>query len=90
MPDAAGLSVEVRHNAAAHRFEAMVNGLLCRAEYSLMGKVMAMHHTEVPHALSGLGQDRHGYAPPPVTASSTASAAARSSSANPTDLKTVI
>jgi predicted GNAT family acetyltransferase len=47
--------VDVRHNAAASRFEAMVDGLLCRAEYRLVDGVMRIHHTEVPEALEGRG-----------------------------------
>ena len=47
--------LEVRHNTGAHRFEAVVNGQLCRADYAMRGDVMAMHHTEVPSALQGRG-----------------------------------
>jgi predicted GNAT family acetyltransferase len=48
-------AVEVRHNAAASRFEATVEGLLCVASYRLDGDVMRMHHTEVPAQLEGRG-----------------------------------
>ena len=47
--------VEVRHNPAASRFEAVVDGLLCRADYRLDGDTMLVVHTEVPHALEGRG-----------------------------------
>ena len=47
--------IEIRHNAAASRFEATVGGLSCVANYNLVGKVMRIHHTEVPPALQGRG-----------------------------------
>ena len=40
--------IEVRHNAAAHRFEATVEGKLGVAEYELVDNVMRINHTEVP------------------------------------------
>jgi predicted GNAT family acetyltransferase len=49
------IDVEVRHNAAAGRFEATVEGLLCVADYYLVDNVMRIHHTEVPRALEGRG-----------------------------------
>jgi uncharacterized protein len=52
---AARSSIDVRHNAAASRFEAIVDGQLCRADYRLVGDVMQMHHTEVPPSLEGRG-----------------------------------
>ena len=48
-------AIEVRHNAAASRFEATVEGLLCRADYHRVDNVMRIHHTEVPRALEGRG-----------------------------------
>ena len=48
-------TVEVRHNAAASRFEATVDGLLCVANYHLVDGVMRIHHTEVPVTLKGRG-----------------------------------
>lgn len=45
----------IRHNEAAHRFEADVPGGLARADYDLAGGVMRMVHTEVPHAQQGQG-----------------------------------
>ncbi len=47
--------IEVRHNPAASRFEATVDGMLGRAEYHLIDGVMRIHHTEVPAALEGRG-----------------------------------
>jgi len=48
-------AIEVRHHAAASRFEATVDGLLCFADYALVDDVMRIHHTEVPPALEGRG-----------------------------------
>jgi len=48
-------ALEVRHNAAASRFEATVESLLCVANYRLVDGVMRIHHTEVPAALEGRG-----------------------------------
>ena len=50
-------SVEVRHNAAARRFEATVDRLLCRCDYRLHGGTMMLVHTEVPPQL-----ERRGFA----------------------------
>ena len=47
--------IEILHNAAASRFQATVDGLLCFADYALVDKVMRIHHTEVPRALEGRG-----------------------------------
>ena len=47
--------IEIRHNAAASRFEATVGGLVCVASYNLVGNVMRIHHTEVPPALERRG-----------------------------------
>jgi len=47
--------VDVRHNAAAARFEATVDGHLCVASYHLVDGVMRIHHTAVPRALGGRG-----------------------------------
>ena len=51
----AGPAIEVRHNEAAHRFEAVVDGQLARADYRLEGAVMRIFHTEVPFAFEGRG-----------------------------------
>lgn len=48
-------AIEIRHNAAASRFEATVDGLPCFADYALVDNVMRIHHTEVPRALEGRG-----------------------------------
>lgn len=53
--DAARPAVVVVHNAAAQRFEAQVDGLLCEASYTLAGGVLNATHTEVPSALAGRG-----------------------------------
>jgi uncharacterized protein len=53
LPDDA--PVTVIHNAAARRFEAHVQGLLCEAAYEMVGGVMWMTHTGVPRALEGRG-----------------------------------
>jgi predicted GNAT family acetyltransferase len=45
----------VTHNAGASRFEAIVEGELCRADYRLEDGVMRMVHTEVPRRLEGRG-----------------------------------
>jgi hypothetical protein len=49
------VDVEVRHNAAASRFEATVDGMLGRADYHVIDGVMRMYHTEVPAELEGRG-----------------------------------
>lgn len=48
-------TLNVIHNTAQHRFEATVDGLLCRADYELHQGVMAMTHTIVPRELEGRG-----------------------------------
>lgn len=47
--------VAIRHNEAAQRFEAVIDGELARADYRLDGGVMRIVHTEVPQALGGRG-----------------------------------
>jgi predicted GNAT family acetyltransferase len=47
--------VDVVHNQDARRFEAHVEGLLCRADYRLTGGTMMLVHTGVPAALEGRG-----------------------------------
>lgn len=49
------MQVQVRHEPAASRFEAVVDGALCRADYRLEGSIMYVVHTEVPPALEGRG-----------------------------------
>ena len=48
-------TIVVRHEPAASRFVAMVDGMACRADYRLDGDVMTVFHTEVPRALEGRG-----------------------------------
>jgi predicted GNAT family acetyltransferase len=48
-------SVEVRHNAAAKRYEAMVDGHLSVCDYALAGDSMIFTHTFVPPELRGRG-----------------------------------
>jgi uncharacterized protein len=48
-------NIEIRHNAAASRFEATVDGMLCHADYQLVDGVMRMNHTAVPPRLEGRG-----------------------------------
>jgi predicted GNAT family acetyltransferase len=45
----------IQHNPAAMRFEAIVNGMLCRADYRMHGDTMMLVHTEVPRQLEGKG-----------------------------------
>ena len=47
--------VHVQHNIGQHRFECIVDGLLCVADYQMASEVMHMTHTEVPPALGGRG-----------------------------------
>ena len=47
--------VEIRHNAAASRYETRVNGLLSVAEYRRAGDTITFTHTFVPEALRGRG-----------------------------------
>lgn len=46
---------EITHNAASQRFEAKVDGLLCRCDYRMHGNTMMIVHTEVPPQLEGRG-----------------------------------
>ena len=47
--------VDVVHNPAASRFEAVVDGVLCVLEYRLHDGVMTITHTGVPEAVGGRG-----------------------------------
>jgi len=49
------VNVQVDHNPAASRFEAVVDGQLCVADYRLADGVMTTHHTFVPPVLEGRG-----------------------------------
>jgi len=48
-------SVAIRHNPEASRFEAVVDGMLCRSDYRMHGDTMMLVHTEVPRQLEGHG-----------------------------------
>ncbi len=47
--------LEVKHNATARRFEAVVDNLLARCDYRMHGNTMMLVHTEVPPQLEGRG-----------------------------------
>ena len=47
--------IEIRHNAAASRFEATIDGMLSHADYQLVDGVMRLNHTSVPAPLEGQG-----------------------------------
>ena len=49
------MDVQVTHNAAAQRFEAVIDGRLAECSYHRQGGTLVLHHTEVPHALQGQG-----------------------------------
>jgi uncharacterized protein len=48
-------NLQVTHNAAARRFETVVDGLLGRCDYRMHGDTMMLVHTEVPPQLEGRG-----------------------------------
>lgn len=47
--------IAITHDARAQRFEALVDGRRCEADYQLRDGVMWMTHTGVPPALEGRG-----------------------------------
>jgi hypothetical protein len=49
------IRIDVRHDDAAHRFLATVDGKLARCDYRIVGRTMQVHHTEVPVELEGRG-----------------------------------
>lgn len=51
----AELTLAIKHNPAGLRFEAIVDGMLCRADYRMHGDTMMLVHTEVPQRLEGRG-----------------------------------
>ena len=55
MGSVSNASIEIRHNAAAKRFEATIDRLLCRCDYRMHGNTMMLVHTEVPPQLEGRG-----------------------------------
>jgi uncharacterized protein len=54
-PGETGMSFDIRHNAAAQRFETTVEGALCELDYRLAGGTMTITHTGVPPQLEGRG-----------------------------------
>jgi len=48
-------AIVVTHHPEAGRFEAVVDGRRCEADYRLVGTVMHLVHTGVPAALQGRG-----------------------------------
>jgi len=48
-------TIPVQHNPASQRFEAIVDGMLCRTDYRMHGDTMMLVHTEVPSQLEGRG-----------------------------------
>jgi uncharacterized protein len=54
-PDSAKPGIIVRHNAAEHRFEAVVDGQLSVADYERQGNEIVFTHTYTPPALRGRG-----------------------------------
>jgi predicted GNAT family acetyltransferase len=48
-------NIEIVHNAAKHRFEALIDGELSRVEYRIAGDAFMINHTEVPPSLGGRG-----------------------------------
>jgi uncharacterized protein len=49
------MSYNIRHLAAAHRFETTVDGYNCGLDYSLRNSVMTISHTGVPAEVGGRG-----------------------------------
>ena len=47
--------LDIRHNTDAQRFEARVEGWLCRCDYRLADGVLHLTHTEVAPAVEGRG-----------------------------------
>jgi uncharacterized protein len=49
------MKLEIEHLSDRGRFQAVVEGRLCVADYRAIDGVMAITHTEVPPALEGRG-----------------------------------
>jgi uncharacterized protein len=49
------LNLQIEHLAERGRFQAIVDGLVCMADYRLIDGVMVITHTEVAPALEGRG-----------------------------------
>ena len=45
----------IEHDAAAHRFQTVVDGQRALLDYELRGEVMVITHTGVPEAIGGRG-----------------------------------
>ena len=48
-------TVVIEHRPELGRFQALIDGRLCVADYRRVGDVMNMAHTEVPASLEGRG-----------------------------------
>jgi predicted GNAT family acetyltransferase len=55
MPPPDHADLDIVHNLAAQRFEATVDGDLCRADYRRVGDTLHLVHTEVPPPHEGRG-----------------------------------
>ena len=55
MPTLHDMTINVQHNPQESRFEALVDGRLCVADYRIVNGVMVMPHTYVPSPLEGRG-----------------------------------
>ncbi len=55
MTDLALNQIEVRHDEAAHRFEADIQGLTAVLVYKIVPGRMLIQHTQVPPVLEGRG-----------------------------------
>lgn len=49
------MNLQIEHLAERGRFQAIVDGLVCMADYRLIDGVMVITHTEVAPALEGRG-----------------------------------
>lgn len=49
------MALDIRHLAAARRFEASVDGFVCELDYTLHDRVMTITHTGVPAEVGGRG-----------------------------------
>jgi uncharacterized protein len=49
------MALDIRHLTEAHRFEATVDGFVCKLDYDLQKQVMTITHTGVPPEVGGRG-----------------------------------
>jgi len=49
------MALDIRHLAAAHRFEVTLDGFVCELDYTLHDRVMTITHTGVPSEVGGRG-----------------------------------